>query len=161
MQGIGAFEGTYSDIRGAYEHVRSRGFAPASIILMGQSLGTAVTVDLAATEMVGGIILEAPFTSITAVARKLYWPLPVSWLLSTKYDSLSKISQMQAPLAIVHATEDPVIAYAFGRELFEAANPPKEFFEVKGSVHEGAIMALRLAEIRKLHEFLFGVRVGT
>lgn len=148
-------EGTYSDIRGAYAYVRSRGFAPETVFLMGQSLGTAVTVDLAANEKVAGVILEAPFTSATAVARRLYWPLPLYLLMSTKYDSLSKIRRINAPLAIVHGTGDSVIPYAFGRELFEAASPPKEFFEVRADVHEGAIMGLGPAEIRKLSEFLF------
>lgn len=148
-------EGTYSDIRGAFKHVRSRGFEPESIVLMGQSLGSAVTVDLAANEKVGGVILEAPFTSVEAVARTLWWSLPLRGLLTTKYDSLSKIVRIQAPIAIVHATGDSVIRYAFGRELFEAANPPKQFFEVRANLHEGAIMGLGLEELRRLKAFLF------
>lgn len=149
-------EGTYADIRAAYAHVKSRGFSPASIFLMGQSLGTAVTVDLAASEQVGGVILEAPFTSIPAVARKFLWTLPLLPFATTKYDSLSKIGQIRVPLAIVHATGDPVIAHEFGRELFVAANPPKRFFEVKAQLHEGAIMALGLEDLRRLRDFLFG-----
>jgi hypothetical protein len=148
-------EGTYSDIRGAYNHARSRGFQPESIVLMGQSLGTAVTVDLAANEKVGGVILEAPFTSVAAVARTLWWSLPLRGLITTKYDSLSKIARIQSPIAIVHATGDSVVAYAFGRELFEAANPPKQFFEVRADLHEGAIMGLGVEELRHLKAFLF------
>ena len=147
-------EGTYSDIRGAFQHVRSRGFAAESIVLMGQSLGSAVTVELAANEKVGGVILEAPLTSVLAVARKLFWFLPVGWLVSTKYDSLSKIARIGAPIAIVHATGDPVIAYEFGKELFDAAPLPKRFFQVNANLHEGAIMGLGVEEIRRLKAFL-------
>jgi fermentation-respiration switch protein FrsA (DUF1100 family) len=153
-QGDPTEEGTYSDIRGAYRYVRSRGFEPSAIIVMGQSLGTAVTVDLAANETVGGVLLEAPFTSIPAMARELYWPLPIAWLLSTKYDSLSKITRIKAPVAIIHATRDAIVPYAFGRELYEAAKPPKEFFEVRANVHEGSLMALGLEELRRLRVFL-------
>ena len=154
-EGAPSEQGTYSDIRGAYEHVRSRGFQPESIFLMGQSLGSAVTVELAANEEAGGVILEAPFTSVAAVAQRLFWGLPVGGLFRTKYDSLSKIGRIQAPIAIVHATRDPVIAYAFGRELFEAAHAPKQFFELKADLHEGATMGLGVEELRRLRAFLF------
>jgi fermentation-respiration switch protein FrsA (DUF1100 family) len=79
----------------------------------------------------------------------------VGGIFRTKYDSLSKIGRIQAPIAIVHATRDPVIAYAFGRELFEAAHAPKQFFELKADLHEGATMGLGLEELRRLRAFLF------
>ena len=154
-EGAPSEEGTYSDIRGAYAHAQSRGFQPESIALMGQSLGAAITVDLAAGERVACVILEAPFTSVAAMARKLYWFLPLGSLIQTKYDSLSKVSRIRAPIAIVHATRDPVIPQAFGRELFEAASPPKLFFEVKAELHEGAIMGLGVEDLRRLRAFLF------
>ena len=147
-------EGTYSDIRGAYSQVRSRGFKPESIILMGQSLGTAVTVDLAAAEKVGGVILEAPFTSVAGMARRFWWSLPVRSLLTTKYDSLSKIASVKSPVVIVHATGDSVIPHALGRQLFEAANAPKQFFEVRADLHEGATMGLGLEDLQRLKAFL-------
>jgi uncharacterized protein len=146
--------GTYSDAHGAYRHVRGRGFAPDSILLLGQSLGTAITVELAVSEKVAGVILEAPFTSVTAVASRFFWRLPIGLLMKTKYDSLAKISRLRVPIAIIHATEDPVIDYSFGRELFEAANPPKEFFEVRGEFHEGAIKGLGHDALQHLKTFL-------
>jgi uncharacterized protein len=149
-------QGTYADVRAAYGYVKARGFTPNSIFLMGQSLGTAITVDIAASEPVAGVILEAPFTSVAAVARKFTWTLPFRLFVSTKYDSLSKIAQIRAPLVIVHATRDPVIAYEFGRVLFEAAGQPKLFFEVQGQLHEGAIMGLGLEDLRRMRQFLFG-----
>lgn len=62
-------QGLYSDLKGALAYVRSRGYSARSVYLMGQSLGTAVTVDLASREPVAGIILEAPFTNVRGVAR--------------------------------------------------------------------------------------------
>src|SRR5262249_41066216 len=56
--------GLYSDLRGALTFIRSRGYGNDAIYLIGQSLGTAVTVDIASKEHVAGIILEAPFPSI-------------------------------------------------------------------------------------------------
>ncbi|MBI4474239.1 MAG: alpha/beta hydrolase [Acidobacteria bacterium] len=152
--------GTYSDIRAAYAYVRRRGFEPSSIVLMGQSLGTAITVDLAAEEPIGGVILEAPFTSIAAMARRLFI-LPLGALVSTKYDSLSKIGRVRAPVAIVHATGDPVIHFQFGRELFEAAKEPKAFFQVDGRLHEGAIMGMGVENFSRLRNFIETGKLGT
>lgn len=153
-EGAPSEAGTYADIRAAFEHVKKRGFEASSIVLMGQSLGTAVTVDLAAEQPVAGVILEAPFTSVAAVAKRLYFSLPLGYLLQTKYDSLSKIGRIRAPLAIVHAKRDPVIRFEFGRELFDAAAMPKQFFEIDSDLHEGAIIALGVEKAARLREFI-------
>ncbi len=147
-------EGTYSDIRGAYDYARSRGYAPEKIYLMGQSLGTAVSVDLASEERVGGLILEAPLTSVAGVARRIFG-LPMGWILRTRYDSIGKIGRIRFPIAIIHAQDDPVLPFDLGAELFDAANEPKLFFAVDGEVHEGAIMGLGLEKLGELKEFLF------
>jgi len=76
-RGYGASDGSpsesglYSDLQGALLYMRSRGFDNDNTFLIGQSLGTAVVVDVATREQVAGIILEAPFTSVAAVARKI------------------------------------------------------------------------------------------
>ncbi len=152
-------EGTYSDIRGAYAYVRSRGFQPESVVLMGQSLGTAVTVDLAANEKTGAVILEAAFTSVPAMGRTLWWSLPIRGMITTKYDSLSKIARIRSPIAMIHATGDALIPFAMGRELFEAASAPKQFFRVNADVHEGAILGLGLEDLQRLKDFLWAPRV--
>ena len=66
-EGAPSEQGTYSDIRAAYEHVRSGGFQPESIFLMGQSLGSAVTVELAANEK------RVALPSVAAVAQSCRW----------------------------------------------------------------------------------------
>ena len=153
-QGSPSEAGTYQDIRAALAYTRQRGFEPHSLFLMGQSLGTAITVDLAAEQAVGGVILEAPFTSVGAVARRLYFSLPLDLLITTKYDSLSKVGRIRAPVAIIHATRDPVIRFEFGRALFEAAREPKTFFQVNADAHEGAMMLLSPDDLGKLRSFL-------
>ena len=150
-------EGTYSDIRGAYAYIRSRGYEPSDIYLMGQSLGSAIAVDLAAEEELGGIVLEAPFTNVAAIVRHVFH-VPLDWIIRTRYDSLSKINRIRAPVAFIHATDDPVVPVELGRELFEAASAPKMFFEIEAEIHEGAIMALGLERLQELRDFLFEER---
>ncbi|HYR91308.1 MAG TPA: alpha/beta hydrolase [Terriglobia bacterium] len=147
-------EGTYSDIRGAYTYVRSRGYAPSMILLLGQSLGTAIAVDLATHETVGAVILEAPFTSIGAVARRLTFGVPIDYILTTRYDSRSKASSVHAPVAVIHANRDPVIPFDLGMDLYQQFPGPKRFFEVQGEIHEGALLALGVERTRQLKEFV-------
>ena len=63
-----------------------------------------------AQETVGGVILEAPFTSVGRMVRDRFH-LPIDWLLRTRYDSLSKIHGIGAPIAIVHGTDDPGVPF--------------------------------------------------
>ena len=146
--------GTYADIRAAYDLILSRGFPPEAIYLMGQSLGTGVTVDLASKVPVGGVILEAPFTSVPAMVRRRFH-IPIDWLLNTRYDSLGKIAAVGVPVVFVHDRRDPVVPYALGRTLFDATPEPKKLFTLDAEIHEGAIMGLGFARIAELREFLF------
>jgi fermentation-respiration switch protein FrsA (DUF1100 family) len=152
--------GLYSDIRGAISYVRSRGYASSSVYLIGQSLGTAVTVDAASQEPVGGIILEAPFTNIKDVARHYMYSMPVDYLLSSRFDSLSKITQVHAPIAVVHGERDPVIPFELGRQLYSAAAAPNKFFPGQAEIHEGALMALGIERTRELRDFLFSGKIS-
>jgi hypothetical protein len=147
--------GVYSDLSGALRYVVSRGYPSKSVYLIGESLGTAVTVEIASQEAVGGIILEASFPSARAVARRHMFSLPVDYFLSTRFDSLSKIRKVRAPIAFVHGKHDPVVPFDLGRQLFDAAPEPKKFFQVDAEIHEGALMALGLSRTKELREFLF------
>jgi hypothetical protein len=147
-------EGTYSDIRGAYAYVRSRGYPPSTILVFGQSLGTAIAIDLAAHETVRAVILEAPFTSMGAVARRHAFGLPIDYILTTRYDSLSKAHAIRVPVAVIHANRDPVIPFELGMDLYREFPGPKRFFEVQGEIHEGALLALGVERTRELKEFV-------
>jgi len=53
--------------------LEKRGIDRKTIVSYGQSLGTAVATNLAAETNVGGVVLEAPFPSIAAMAQRAYW----------------------------------------------------------------------------------------
>jgi len=67
-QGRPTEDGLYADIRGAYRWIGDRGFAPEDIYLFGQSLGSAVAIDLAVA-----LFTATPFS---ASARSLRGALP-------------------------------------------------------------------------------------
>ena len=135
-------EGTYRDADAALVWLTGRTDLPADrIIYFGRSLGAAVAVELALKAPPRALILETPMTSIRDMARKVMPYLPVGFLIGTEYDSLSKIGTIHVPLLILHGDRDEVVPFEQGRRLFEAANPPKEFYVIPGASHNNTYTA--------------------
>ena len=80
---------------------------------------------LAAARPVAGVVLEAPLTSTVDVARRTYFWLPISLLITDKYDNERNIRSVTAPVLILHGEQDEVIPVEMGRRIFRAANEPK------------------------------------
>lgn len=127
--------GLYHDAEAAYEFVKQQGVPPECIIVFGESLGSGVAVEMARRHPVGGVVLQAPFTSAFSVGQGHYPFLPVGLLLKDRFNSISKIKQFNVPLAVVHGTADRVVPFKHGKKLFAAANEPKQFFEFPGFDH--------------------------
>lgn len=126
--------GLYQDAQASYKWLLQRGYRPREIVVQGLSLGSAVAVEVATKNPVGGLVLEAPFSSAPAVAA-LIFPV-VGWTLPLGYDSIGKIPALRVPLLVMHGDRDRIIDLSLGRSLFAAAPEPKEFLLVPGAGHE-------------------------
>ena len=118
--------GVLADARAARTWLAQREKMPEErIVLMGESLGGAVAVDLAA-DGARALILENTFSSLPEVAaRHLPW-LPVRLLMHTRLDARAKIAAYHGPLLQSHGDPDSIVPIELGRRLFEAA----EFYEI-------------------------------
>lgn len=114
-----------SDADLAYDHLIKRGLVPENIVLYGESLGTAVAVQVGAHRKVKAVILESPFSSVTDIGQDTYPFLPVRWLLEERFESIRYIQQINAPLLVLHGERDRVVPLHFGKALFSAARSPK------------------------------------
>ena len=129
-------QGIYQDGLAAYDHlVQGRDIRPERIVLFGRSLGAAVAIEIAVQKAAKRLILESAFTSTKAMARTMPLFLPISPFLPAHYDNLKKIQRVTPPKLFIHGDRDNIIPFKMGRELFEAANMPKEFYAVKGAGH--------------------------
>lgn len=124
-----------ADARLAYDALIREGVPPESIILYGESLGSGIAVQLAATLPIGGIILDAPYTSIVDVAAAAYPYLPVRPFLLDRYETMRHLPSVSAPLLVVHGEADEVIPVAMGRAIYAAAKAPKEIVTIPGAGH--------------------------
>ncbi len=136
----------------AYEALRQLDIAAKDIIVYGESLGGAVGVQLAASQEVGALVLEAPFTSLADLVRHKFRLVPAYTLLKDEFNSLEHIKKVTAPLLIAHSVSDEVVPIAFGRWMFAAAPGPKTFLRVRGGGHIGLFRSGGWPKIRAFIE---------
>lgn len=136
-QGSPHEEGLYQDALGAYNYlVKEKNISPDSIVVYGKSLGAGVGVDLVSKVEVKGLIFDSGFTCARDLARRFYPYLPAQYFLRVKYDSLIKISKISCPKLVIHSENDEIIPFKLGKKIFEAATPPKQFTQLRGSHNE-------------------------
>jgi fermentation-respiration switch protein FrsA (DUF1100 family) len=119
----------------ALAYLRAQGVGPERILLWGESLGTAMAVRLAGESDVAAVILESPYTSMVALGRLRYGFVPVERLLKDRFDSLSRITAVKAPLLIIQGGQDDIVPPEMGARLLAAATAPKELWVAPQAGH--------------------------
>ena len=118
-------EGIYRSARAAQDYLRSAasGVDASKIIHYGFSLGGGPATQLAWESLSGGLILEAPFTSVMGLAADSSLVIPSSFLMSNRFDNKSKIriaaQRAVRGVLIVHGLDDDFVQPKYGRELWE------------------------------------------
>lgn len=125
--------GFYQDGRAAIQFLRQQGIPEHNVVLYGESLGTGVATQLATEYPICALILQSPYTSLTALARYHYFWLPIP--LMDKYDSLSRIKKIHVPILMLHGQLDEVVPYSQGLTLFHMANQPKQWIKFPDKGH--------------------------
>jgi len=139
--------GMIADAQAAYAFAGAR-VPTERIVVFGESLGTGVAVALAATQRIGRLILEAPFTSAIDIGARAYLFLPVRLLMKDPFRSDQRIAKVTAPLLVLHGERDGVVPITLGERLFALANEPKRFVRFPAGTHvdldqHGALDAVR------------------
>jgi uncharacterized protein len=105
------------------------------VVVLGRSLGSGVAVQVASARAVDGVVLVAPYDSLTNVARHHYPYLPVSWMLKHPFDSIGRAPAISAPLLCLVAERDEVIPVVHSKRLYDAWKGPKRWAELRGAGH--------------------------
>ena len=128
--------GFYADGRAALAFLDREGVAPNRLVLYGESLGSGVAVALAVQHEIAALILEAPPTSVAEIAQCHFPYVPASRMVVDRFDSLSRIGKVKAPILVLHGERDRVVPVRYGRALFDAAPEPKESWFAPAAGHE-------------------------
>ncbi len=109
--------GLVADALAAYDRFAGR---YDNVVLYGRSLGTGIAVQVAAQRDVAGLILVAPYDSMTAVAGSIYPFLPVNLLLKDRYESIKVAPDINAQALFLVAANDSIIPPQHARKLADA-----------------------------------------
>jgi fermentation-respiration switch protein FrsA (DUF1100 family) len=128
--------GLRADARAAREYLIGRpDVDTARLAYFGESLGSAVAVELAVEHPPAALVLRSPFTSAIEVGQFHYRFAPVHWLLRDRFTSLDRISKVRAPLLVIAGDRDGIVPADQSRRLYEAAHDPKTLLIIPNADH--------------------------
>ena len=154
-QGEPSEQGTYLDAEAALDYLGSRkDVSLEHLVYFGRSLGAAVAVEMGIRYPPYALILESAYTSVPNMARRVYPFFPIWPFLQTQYNSLAKISKVNAPVLILHGNEDDIVPIEEGEQLFDAAKDPKQFYIIHGAEHNNTYQVGGQAYLDNLRLFL-------
>jgi len=149
----------YEDARAAWDWLAKK-YPDRPRYIFGHSLGGPIAINLA-TEVNDerGTIVESTFTSIAdVVSSSPQWGwMPVSLLITQRFEAVRKVDKIGSPLLVVHGDEDRLIRPDLGRKLYDAAAEPKRFILVEGGSHHNANL-VGLPQYRQALAQLFGLK---
>lgn len=137
-----------------------RRIQPEQIILYGRSLGSGPSCYLAQKtaregRSVGGLILQSPLLSAFRVAFEFRFTMR---MMGDRFPNIDYAPHIACPVFIIHGTQDEVVPFWHGQELFLAL--PQQWrakpFWVEGAGHNNIEALLRSSGtfVHKLVEFL-------
>lgn len=134
--------GFYEDARAAWNYlIQDRGFAAQDIILFGRSMGGTVATRLATEVRPVALIIESSFSSARDMADEIFPILSRLVFLRYRFDARSDIKKVASPVLVLHSPEDEIIPFHQGEKVFESANEPKAFVEMRGDHNYGFILS--------------------
>jgi|TARA_B100000959_G_scaffold181858_1_gene190154 hypothetical protein len=148
-------KGIYSDSQAAYDWlVKVKNILPGEIILFGRSLGGICAVEVASGNPAAGLILESVFPSAGKMAEKIFPVLPLGGAIKSRFDAISKVPDLKLPKLFIHGTQDEIVPYKLGRELFSVAADPKEFYDIQGAGHNDTFLIGGAGYFNALGQFI-------
>ncbi|OMO93656.1 Heat shock protein Hsp90 [Corchorus capsularis] len=123
---------TYADIEAAYKCLEeSYGLKQEDIILYGQSVGSGPTLDLAIRlPCLRAVVLHSPILS----GLRVMYPVKRTFWFDI-YKNIDKIPLVNCPVLVIHGTEDEVVDFSHGKQLWELCKEKYEPLWLKGGNH--------------------------
>ena len=146
---------TYAAARAAYALIHNQMNTPANkIIVYGCSMGGAVAMELCKNAQVAGLITEATFTNSREMAQHLYPYLPLWPFLPNRFRNDLKISQINAPIMLIHGSRDPIVPASMASKLHRASEGRAKLVIIEDADHITCIPRGAQQLQKNIHEFI-------
>ena len=128
-----------SDARAAHGFATDvLGVSRDRIALFGHSLGSAIATELASECEPIALLLQSPFTSARAMARRMMLPgLTLFWTVVSRvhYDTTERVRRLRATVSVAHGQRDMIVPVQMGRAVYDAAAVKGGLLIVPGAGH--------------------------
>lgn len=124
--------------------LRAHGMQGAPLVVMGRSLGSALAIHLAAIfpEQIAALIVDSGYAEAPSIFERLGVPLPHDLPGDEELPlfSAEKMRRVQAPVLLLHGTEDELIPFENAKALFAAAPSGRRLLvPIEGAGHNNLI----------------------
>ena len=123
----------YDDAMRVYQ-IASKNFSPDSIIIYGKSLGTCIATQLASVRSCKRLILETPYYSLDALAKRYFFIYPVRPMTDYTFPTYKFLPAVKAPVTFFHGTKDGTIPYNHSKRLLKL-KPDTELVTINRGKH--------------------------
>ena len=106
------------------------------IILYGRSLGSGFATKLASMNQPKMLILDAPYYSLSKVAKKYVPFMPLSLLIKFPMPTYKWLKYVRCPIHIIHGTDDRLIPYKTSVKLSKIQPKNTTLYTVIGGGHK-------------------------
>jgi len=122
-----------TDALSALDYLKTRqDIKETKLIIYGQSLGGHLSAVIAKQREkdIDALVIEGGFSSHKDIAKSVggfFGKL----IIKEMYSGKASIKDFHKPLLVIHSSDDKEVPFALGKKLFDNANQPKEFYEIK------------------------------
>ena len=122
--------GLFADGRAFVKLALQMGYAPENIFVVGLSLGSAVSLAVAATEPIAGVVVMSAFTRLDDLV-----PRSIAKRMNEHFDNLARVPHIPVPKVFIQGTFDAVVIPDHGRQLYLAARAPAALIVLDSVFH--------------------------
>ncbi|HVT45852.1 MAG TPA: alpha/beta hydrolase [Thermoanaerobaculia bacterium] len=164
-RGFGKSEGRISergaavDSIAAYDYITRRvGRQSGSVALYGESIGAAFAAWVARERPALCVVVESSFPSLSRVAWTVYPYTPFPLFVGGSLRVADWLNEAGLPVLVLHGTNDPIIPFRLGVELYEQLEVPKTLLPVEGASHSDISAVLGDGYVRRVRDFVEAAR---
>ncbi|KAG4080521.1 hypothetical protein HA402_013979 [Bradysia odoriphaga] len=125
----------YADVQTAYNSLKTT-YPEQRITVLGYSLGTGAAARVAADNHPKQLILQAPYYSMTDMAR-FHYPFLPPFLLKYTFPTYRHLQRVTVPVIIFHGDQDEVIYHGSSVKLQAYFKPGDTLVTLAGQGHNG------------------------